>query len=89
MRPTIWESAISSTPETFAPTMIGIPMAPYLYTVSTMHCMSVSLGLDGSGLGTVWGRQLATAMLEDAGFADIRVSEIETDPLNYYYIAQK
>ena len=64
-------------------------MAPYLYTVSTMHCMSVSLGLDGSGLGTVWGRQLATAMLEDAGFADIRVSEIETDPLNYYYIAQK
>ena len=68
---------------------IGVPMAPYLYTVSTMHSMSVSLGLDGSGLGTVWGRQLATAMLEDAGFADIRVSEIETDPLNYYYIAQK
>ena len=23
-----------------------------LYTVSTMHCMSVSLGLDGDGLGT-------------------------------------
>ena len=35
---------------------IGIPMAPYLYTVSTMHCMSVSLGLDGAGLGTVWGQ---------------------------------
>ena len=67
---------------------IGVPMAPYLYTVSTMHCMSVSLGLNGSGLGTVWGRQLATAMLEDAGFADIRVSEIESDRLNYSYIAQ-
>ena len=24
----------------------------YMYTVSTMHCMSVSLGLDGAGLGT-------------------------------------
>lgn len=68
---------------------IGVPMAPYLYAVSTMHCMSVSLGLDGAGLGTVWGRQLATAMLEDAGFVDVAVSEIETDPLNYYYIAQK
>lgn len=68
---------------------IGAAMAPYLYTVSTMHCMSVSLGLEGAGLGTVWGRQLATAMLEDAGFADVAVREIEADPLNYYYIAQK
>ena len=31
---------------------IGVPLATYLYTVSTMHCMSVSLGLDGAGLGT-------------------------------------
>ena len=37
--------------------------AAYLYTVSTMHCMSVSLGLDGDGLGTCWGRELATSML--------------------------
>ena len=29
-----------------------MPLATYLYTVSTMHCMSVSLGLDGAGLGT-------------------------------------
>ena len=64
---------------------IGVPLAPYLYTVSTMHCMSVSLGLDGAGLGTVWGRQLATSMLADAGFTEVAVSEIESDPLNYYY----
>jgi SAM-dependent methyltransferase len=68
---------------------VGVPMAPYLYTVSTMHCMSVSLGLDGAGLGTVWGRQLATAMLADAGFTDVHVNEIESDPLNYYYTARK
>ena len=68
---------------------IGIPLAPYLYTVSTMHCMSVSLGLDGAGLGTVWGRQLATSMLAHAGFTDVAVNEIESDPLNYYYVARK
>ncbi len=68
---------------------VGIPFATYLYTVSTMHCMSVSLGLDGMGLGTVWGRQLATVMLADAGFSDVRCTEIETDPINYYYVATK
>jgi SAM-dependent methyltransferase len=68
---------------------IGVPLAAYLYTVSTMHCMSVSLGLDGAGLGTCWGRQLATSMLADAGFGEVAVSEIESDPFNNYYIARK
>lgn len=68
---------------------VGEPMAPYKYTVSTMHCMSVSLGLDGSGLGTVWGRQLATSMLADAGFSEVDVREIESDPINFYYVARK
>jgi hypothetical protein len=27
--------------------------------------------------------------LADAGFSDVAVSEIESDPLNYYYIARK
>ena len=26
---------------------VGTPMAPYLYTMSTMHCMSVSLAAGG------------------------------------------
>jgi SAM-dependent methyltransferase len=68
---------------------VGVPFASYFYTVSTMHCMSVSLGLDGDGLGTVWGKQLATSMLADAGFDDVQVREIESDPINYYYIARK
>lgn len=68
---------------------VGQPFATYLYTVSTMHCMTVSLGLDGAGLGTVWGRQLAETMLTDAGFADVTVNEIESDPINNYYIARK
>ena len=45
-------------------------VAPWLYTISTMHCMTVSLALDGAGLGTMWGEQLAVKMLGDAGFMD-------------------
>jgi SAM-dependent methyltransferase len=68
---------------------VGVPLATYIYTVSTMHCMSVSLAFDGAGLGTAWGRQLALTMLGDAGFKDVQVEEIDTDPINYYYIATK
>ncbi len=68
---------------------IGRPMSVYLYTTSLMHCMTVSLALDGAGLGTAWGTQLAISMLNEAGFDDVRVAEVESDPLNNYYIAHK
>lgn len=68
---------------------IGVPTNTYRYTVSLMHCMPVSLALDGAGLGTMWGRQLAISMLAEAGFADVRCTEIDEDPSNYYYIATK
>jgi SAM-dependent methyltransferase len=63
-------------------------LAPFLYTVSTMHCMTVSLALDGDGLGTMWGRQLATRMLHDAGFTSVEVTSVESDLFNDYYIAR-
>jgi len=65
------------------------PLAPFLYTVSTMHCMTVSLALNGEGLGTVWGEQKARELLAEAGFADIEVKRVEGDILNNYYIARK
>ncbi|OBH52759.1 class I SAM-dependent methyltransferase [Mycobacterium sp. E2479] len=68
---------------------IGVPMSTYLYTTSLMHCMTVSLASDGAGLGTAWGTQLAVSMLGDAGFEDVSVAEIESDPINNYYIARK
>jgi 2-polyprenyl-3-methyl-5-hydroxy-6-metoxy-1,4-benzoquinol methylase len=68
---------------------VGAPLATYKYAVSTLHCMSVSLALDGAGLGTCWGRQLAESMLADAGFRDVEVREIESDVVNDYYIAHK
>lgn len=62
------------------------PAGPFLYTVSTMHCMSVSLGLDGAGLGTAWGEQLATKMLREAGFADVALHQLQVDPFNSYFV---
>ncbi len=62
------------------------PFAPSFYAFSVFHCMSVSLGLGGAGLGTVWGRQLATSMLHEAGFGHVDIQEIEGDPFNDYYV---
>jgi 2-polyprenyl-3-methyl-5-hydroxy-6-metoxy-1,4-benzoquinol methylase len=56
---------------------INHPMGPLLYTISCMHCMTVSLALDGAGLGTVWGKELATKMLYDAGFQKVDLKEVE------------
>ena len=63
------------------------PLGPFMYTVSTMHCMTVSLALNGKGLGTVWGRELALSMLADAGFGQVDVKQVEGDILNNYSIA--
>jgi 2-polyprenyl-3-methyl-5-hydroxy-6-metoxy-1,4-benzoquinol methylase len=65
------------------------PVAAFLYTVSTMHCMTVSLAQGGAGLGTCWGRELAEKMLREAGLRDVRVEKLPHDDLNYYYIAKK
>jgi len=65
------------------------PLAPFLYTVSCNHCMTVSLAGDGAGLGTMWGEQVASQMLRDAGFTQFEVKHVEDDVLNSYYIARK
>lgn len=64
-------------------------LAPTLYTISTMHCMSVSLAFDGEGLGTMWGKELAVNKLTEAGFKDIKVKNVEGDIMNYYYVSRK
>ncbi len=62
------------------------PIGPFLYTLSTMHCMTVSLARGGAGLGTCWGRELAIEMLEEAGFRDIELRELPHDFMNYFYV---
>lgn len=64
-------------------------LAPTLYTVSTMHCMPVSLAYGGDGLGTMWGKQKAFEMLAQAGFGKVDIKEVDGDIVNYYYVARK
>ena len=64
------------------------PLGPMIYTVSTMHCMTVSLALGGAGLGTAWGRELALEMLATAEFRSVQIREIEGDIFNAYFIAR-
>jgi SAM-dependent methyltransferase len=64
------------------------PMAPYMYSVSVLHCMQVSLAYDGAGLGTCWGEQLARRMLADAGFRSVQTFVPPLDPINLLYLTR-
>jgi hypothetical protein len=65
------------------------PMAPVLYSMSTLHCMTVSLAHGGAGIGTMFGEQLARTMLADAGFVDIQVHPAPGDPADAVYVSRK
>ena len=66
------------------------PMGTFLYTVSTMHCMTVSLAQQGGmGLGAMWGTHKATEMFTAAGFRNIETKTVEADPLNAYYVCDR
>jgi SAM-dependent methyltransferase len=68
---------------------LGHPLATFLYTVSCMHCMTVSLADGGMGLGTMWGEQTARRMLGEAGFSSVEAKRIDGDIVNAYIIASK
>jgi SAM-dependent methyltransferase len=68
---------------------LGHPIAPLLYTLSTMHCMTVSLAQGGAGLGTMWGEELAVEMLRGAGFEAVEVRQLEHDFQNNFYVMHK
>jgi 2-polyprenyl-3-methyl-5-hydroxy-6-metoxy-1,4-benzoquinol methylase len=64
------------------------PLAPFIFTISCMHCMTVSLAQGGAGLGAAWGEELAVKMLREAGFGKVEVQRLEHDVMNNYYIVQ-
>ena len=64
-------------------------VAPFMYTISAMHCMTVSLASGGDGLGTMWGEETAVEMLTEAGLRDIRVSQLPHDFINNFYVSRK
>lgn len=64
------------------------PIGTLLYTVSCMHCMTVSLAQDGEGLGAMWGRETAENMFREAGFGSVQVNELDHDIQNLYYVCR-
>ncbi|PMR76492.1 class I SAM-dependent methyltransferase [Billgrantia endophytica] len=62
------------------------PMGTLLYTLSIMHCMSVSLAQGGEGLGTMWGQEKAREYFAKAGFGNIEVHRLPHDIQNDYWV---
>ena len=68
---------------------ISEPVATFQYSISTMHCMSVSIAGGGVGLGTAWGTERTIEHLETAGFSAIDIAEVRPDRANSYFVCRK
>ena len=64
------------------------PVGTLLYTISCMHCMTVSLAQGGDGLGAMWGKEMAVQYFQEAGFHSVAVHELTHDFQNYYYVCR-
>jgi SAM-dependent methyltransferase len=65
------------------------PLSPFLYTVSCLHGLTVSLAEGGTGLGLMWGSEQALGMLDAAGFGRVVLRRLPHDRVNLYYVARK
>jgi 2-polyprenyl-3-methyl-5-hydroxy-6-metoxy-1,4-benzoquinol methylase len=68
---------------------IGHPIGTFLYAISTMHCMPVSLAQNGEGLGAMWGEEKTREYLQKAGFRHVETNQLEHDIQNNWYVARK
>lgn len=65
------------------------PIGPFLYTLSCMHCMTVSLAQGGEGLGAMWGEEKTREYLQAAGFRSVRLHRFSHDIQNNWYVVTK
>jgi len=68
---------------------IGHPVGTFLYALSCMHCMTVSLAQGGEGLGAMWGEEKTREYLARAGFRSVEKHELAHDIANNWYIVRK
>jgi 2-polyprenyl-3-methyl-5-hydroxy-6-metoxy-1,4-benzoquinol methylase len=68
---------------------IGHPLGTLLYTVSCLHCMTVSLAQGGEGLGAMWGEEKTREYLSAAGFRSVETKQLKHDIQNNWYIVRK
>jgi ubiquinone/menaquinone biosynthesis C-methylase UbiE len=65
------------------------PIGTFLYTISCMHCMTVSLAQGGEGLGAMWGAEKTREYLQRAGFQSVEKHELAHDIQNNWYVVRK
>ncbi|MFP5350044.1 MAG: class I SAM-dependent methyltransferase [Gammaproteobacteria bacterium] len=65
------------------------PIGTLLYTVSCMHCMTVSLAQGGEGLGAMWGEEKTREYLTRAGFGAVTKNTLAHDIQNNWYTVSK
>jgi 2-polyprenyl-3-methyl-5-hydroxy-6-metoxy-1,4-benzoquinol methylase len=65
------------------------PIGTLLYTVSCMHCMTVSLAQGGEGLGAMWGEEKTREYLQRAGFRSVAKNRLAHDIQNNWYVVRK
>lgn len=65
------------------------PIGTFLYTVSCMHCMTVSLAQGGEGLGAMWGEEKTREYLQRAGFRSVKTHKLAHDVQNNWYTVTK
>jgi ubiquinone/menaquinone biosynthesis C-methylase UbiE len=68
---------------------IDHPLGTLLYTISCMHCMTVSLAQGGEGLGAMWGEEKTREYLQSAGFRSIETHQLSHDIQNNWYVVTK
>ncbi len=65
------------------------PIGTFLYTISCMHCTTVSLAQGGEGLGAMWGEEKTREYLQKAGFRSITTHRLAHDIQNNWYEVKK
>jgi ubiquinone/menaquinone biosynthesis C-methylase UbiE len=65
------------------------PIGTFLYAISCMHCMTVSLAQGGEGLGAMWGEEKTREYLQKAGFRSITTHRLAHDIQNNWYVVTK
>jgi ubiquinone/menaquinone biosynthesis C-methylase UbiE len=65
------------------------PIGAFLYTISCMHCMTVSLAQGGEGLGAMWGEERTHEYLRKAGFRSVTTHRLAHDIQNNWYVVTK
>jgi 2-polyprenyl-3-methyl-5-hydroxy-6-metoxy-1,4-benzoquinol methylase len=68
---------------------IAHPIGTLLYTISCMHCMTVSLAQGGEGLGAMWGEEKTREYLQRAGFRSVKTNRLAHDIQNNWYTVRK